>query len=65
MSTAPEVVVARQCGLRVLGLSLITDMCMFEYETEAGPSHEDVLKTTVHRAEDMQNLVTNILAHIA
>jgi purine-nucleoside phosphorylase len=43
MSTVPEVIVARHMGMRVLGISLITNMATGE-ETEV-VKHEDVLGT--------------------
>ncbi|MCL5958736.1 MAG: purine-nucleoside phosphorylase, partial [Chloroflexi bacterium] len=41
MSTAPEVVVARHCGMRVLGISCITNLATGADHTEVG--HHDVL----------------------
>ena len=43
MSTVPEVIVARQCGLRVAGLSCITNVAAGI--SKHGVSHEEVLAT--------------------
>ena len=64
MSTAPEVVVARHCGLRVLGLSLITNMVVTEYESKQKANHDEVLETTRLRSKVLQSLVTKIVAKI-
>lgn len=40
MSTVPEVIVARHCGIRVFGVSVITDLGGFDVPVEV--SHEEV-----------------------
>ncbi|XP_019962000.1 purine nucleoside phosphorylase 6 [Paralichthys olivaceus] len=64
MSTVPEVVVARHCGLRVLGLSLVTNIAVTDYDSHEKANHEEVLKTTQYRAQDLERLVTHIIAKI-
>ncbi|XP_003439491.1 purine nucleoside phosphorylase 6 isoform X1 [Oreochromis niloticus] len=64
MSTVPEVVVARHCGLRVLGLSLITNKVVADYESNERANHAEVLKTTEHRTRDLQNLVSHLIAKL-
>jgi purine-nucleoside phosphorylase len=48
MSTVPEVIVAVHAGLRVLGLSIITDMCIPE---ELEPASLEKIIATANRAE--------------
>ena len=40
MSTVPEVIVARHCGIKVFGISVITDLGGFEPPVQV--SHEEV-----------------------
>merc|ERR1711976_817056 len=44
MSTVPEVTVARQCGIRCFGLSLITNQCITDEDTDEEANHEEVLE---------------------
>ena len=64
MSTALEVGVARHCGLRVLGFSLITNMVVTEYDSKQRANHAEVLETTRMRTQVLEGLVTKIVAKI-
>ncbi|CAJ1057503.1 purine nucleoside phosphorylase 6 [Xyrichtys novacula] len=64
MSTVPEVVVARHCGLRVLGLSLITNKVVIDYDSGEKANHEEVLETTKRRTKDLQKLVSHLVTKI-
>lgn len=64
MSTVPEVVVARHCGLHVLGLSLITNKVVKDYDSREKANHEEVLETTKRRTQDLQRFVSNIIGNI-
>ena len=58
MSTAPEVVAARQVGMRVLGLSLITNLAA------SSADHEDVLEAGREFAPRVGSVVLGVLRGI-
>ncbi|XP_028263895.1 purine nucleoside phosphorylase 6 isoform X2 [Parambassis ranga] len=64
MSTVPEVVVARHCDMRVLGLSLITNKVVMDYESVEKANHAEVLKTTERRTQDLQRLVSHVITRL-
>ncbi|XP_056384262.1 purine nucleoside phosphorylase isoform X1 [Hyla sarda] len=64
MSTVPEVIVARHCGLRVLGMSLITNKAVMDYNSEATANHEEVLQAGKDSAKFLEKLVSRLLQRI-
>ena len=60
MSTAPEVVVARHAGMRVLGMSCITNAAM--PGTEEQLSHEEVLATAAAALPQFLALMRGVIA---
>ncbi|XP_026204858.1 purine nucleoside phosphorylase 4a [Anabas testudineus] len=64
MSTAPEVVVATHCGLRVFGLSLITNKVVKSYEDSECVNHEGVLEVGRLRSHTVQQLVTELISRM-
>ena len=63
MSTVPEVIVAAHAGMRVLGLSIATNLAA-GVDPEAKLTHEEVIETTRLRGEDMRRLLLRILNEI-
>ncbi|XP_019734907.1 purine nucleoside phosphorylase-like isoform X2 [Hippocampus comes] len=64
MSTAPEVVIATHCGLRVFGLSLITNKVVKSYEDPESVDHQGVLEVGRQRSHTLQQLVTELVARM-
>lgn len=76
MSTVPEVIVARHCNLKVLGLSLITNKVQKSKpmkaidvikgskpidQTLGMPTHDEVLDTANKAAKDVQSLIVQFI----
>jgi purine-nucleoside phosphorylase len=63
MSTVPEVLVAVHAGMRVLGLSAVTDMCLPDALKPA--QIEDILATAATAEPKLRKIVLGVLAHEA
>jgi purine-nucleoside phosphorylase len=62
MSTVPEVVVARAIGMRVLGVSCITNLACGL--TMTPPSHEEVLEIASAAAARLERIVAGVVARL-
>ena len=64
MSTVPEVLVATHCKMEVCGISLVTNKCVMEYDSEQVANHEEVLETGEKRAQDMIKLMSEVVKNL-
>ena len=62
MSTVPEVIVARHCGLRVFGMSVVTNMSNFLNAEKNYNDGNDVVKQANLASERMTALFTRMIA---
>ena len=59
MSTVPEVIVARHCGIKVFGMSIITDLGGFDTPVEV--SHEEVQKASNGAQPKMTTIIREMI----
>jgi len=64
MSTIPETIVAHHCGMKVFACSLITNMCVVEYNTGIDTNHEEVIEWGKKRAHDMKTFIAKMVEAI-
>jgi purine-nucleoside phosphorylase len=64
MSTAPEVVIASHAGIRVLGISGISNSCIDDPDTEEMPNHEEVLEAGRTIVPKLIRLLRGVLRHL-
>lgn len=65
MSTVHEVITAIHCDLSVLAFSLITNMCIRDYDCDDNPNHEEVIDVGRMREAMLQKFVRKIVRHIS
>ena len=64
MSTVPEVTVARHAGVRVLGISGITNVAILDPDEEREANHEEVLEAGKVIGPRLMTLVRGILRRL-
>ncbi len=61
MSTVPEVIVAVHCGMRVLGCSIVSDMCLPDALKQVDVA--DIITTANAAEPKLRKIILGILAH--
>lgn len=64
MSTVHEVITARHCDMKVVAFSLITNMCVAEYEDHTEADHEDVVIIAKRMEGLLKEFVSRIVDYI-
>lgn len=61
MSTVPEVIAAKHCGMKIIGLSLITNAVVTSNEQTVHASHQEVLDAVRDAGKHVQAIVNHLV----
>lgn len=64
MSTVPEVIVAAHMGIKIVGISLVTNKCIMDYDTTEKPNHAEVLEVGKQRSDCVLKIVTKLIGKL-
>ena len=64
MSTVPEALVAVHAGMRVLGISTITNVAVDQLDSDRDTNHEEVLETGQRVVPQLSRLLTAVLEQL-
>jgi purine-nucleoside phosphorylase len=64
MSTVPEVIIARHGGMRVLGISGISNVAIADPSADAKASHEEVLEAGQLVVPRLARLIMGVLSNL-
>lgn len=64
MSTVHEVITAKHCQMTVFAMSLITNKCVTDYDTEESANHEEVIYTVNKRQKIVSEFLEKFLQEI-
>lgn len=62
MSTIPEVIAAKHCGMKILGLSLITNVVVATKEQKVHASHAEVLQAVESSGKHVEAIVREVIS---
>eukprot|EP00834_Sanchytrium_tribonematis_P007481 NODE_681_length_4794_cov_0.887114.p3 type:complete len:278 gc:universal NODE_681_length_4794_cov_0.887114:3592-2759(-) len=64
MSTAPEVIVANHCGIKVLGFSIITNVVVDQNVESEKEMHADVVTQAAKHVVKLSHLISELVPHL-
>jgi purine-nucleoside phosphorylase len=65
MSTAHEAIVAKYCGMKVLALSIVTDMVPLEFDVPEASDHAEIVKVAKLKAKDVELLLHEFMKKLS